>query len=97
MSILPSQSFLLVKMRDLKTDSRIALPETLGPRHPHGHVIACGAECKFVHVGDLVLFLPQNLFMGFNEGTPDECFLLPENAVVGWYVPEKFEELYTEQ
>lgn len=88
MTIQPAQNYLLIRMQDLKTDSRLVLPETSGPLHPHGKVLLVGPFCEFTKEGDLVLFLPQNLIMGFNEQTSSECFLLPETAVIGKYVEE---------
>lgn len=95
MKIRPASTFLLIRMRSLQTDSSIVLPDTVAPLHPHGEVLSLGPDCKTdcggipkINVGDLVLFLPQNITMGFNESMSDECFLLPEAAVVGWYVPD---------
>lgn len=82
MKITPTQQFLLIKMRDLNADNKIVLPEGV-QRHPHGEVLATGPDCKFCVVGDLVLFLPQNL-IGF-EHTKE--FILPESAVFGKYTP----------
>lgn len=60
MKLIPQQYYLLIRIRDIAADSKIALPEGV-LRQPHGEVIAVGPDCKFCHVGDKVMFMLNNL------------------------------------
>lgn len=87
MKIQPTTSFILVAMRGLKHQGKLVLPESVN-LHPHGEVLAIGPDVKDVSIGDLVLFLAANMVMGFNENTPDQCFLMPASGVIGKYIEE---------
>jgi hypothetical protein len=81
MKIQPQQYYLLVSVHDKKDDnSEIVLPEGVQVQ-PYGHVIAVGPNCQFCTVGDLVLFLPQNMI-----GMEDKTFIIPESCVFAKYV-----------
>lgn len=81
--IYPTQNFLLVRMKNLKEpEGGLILPQASEPMHPYGEVIARGPHCKICDVGDNVLFLPNNMVAGFDEG-PDAKFIIAETAVFG--------------
>ena len=79
MRVIPTYNFLLIRMHDIGTDSDIELPEGFR-REPYGEVLEAGPDCKVCQVGDLVLFLPQNMIAAFDKGH-DERFIIPEPAV----------------
>lgn len=78
MKITPTQSFVLVRMKDVESPN-ISLPEGL-QLEPYGVVVAIGPDCKFTKIGDAVKFLPDNFVCGFDKGG-DERFIVGEGAI----------------
>lgn len=60
MKLIPTQYYLLIRIRDVAADSKVVLPEGVH-RQPHGEVIDTGPDCKFCKVGDRVLFMLNNV------------------------------------
>lgn len=94
MKLTPTYNYLLIRVHNVPTDSPIELPET-AQQEPYGEVIAAGPDCKVCKVGDKVVYRPDNLVCGFDQGK-DERFIIPEPAVFAFIEPGVNQEGYSE-
>ncbi len=87
-AFMPFGSNLLIKREEAEevTAGGIVLPEAAQQtKHDEGVVITAGPDCKLVHVGDTVLFMP---FAGIEVEISGRVYLvLPEIDVVGKLSP----------